>query len=60
MARANNSIDTTSSPILKENKKPVAARQIQASRNRITGSLTFQNFILLALVIRLDDFNQQF
>ena len=56
-AKTNSSIDMTSSPILKENKKPVTAKQIQASKNRITGSLTFQNFILLTLVIRLDDFN---
>lgn len=44
-AKTNSSTDMTSSPILKENKKPVTAKQIQAKINRITGSFILQNFI---------------
>lgn len=41
----------TSIPTLKLNKKPVTAKQIQASKSRIMGSFNFQNFIQSRLKI---------
>ena len=40
----NNSTETIRKPILKLNKKPVYAKQIQAKINIITGSLFCKNF----------------